>query len=116
MKTLNLHPLVEEPPPHVLLQQLDQARPAIRQRRRPGVPFRGYSGPVKDSGDPRPHPAAIPALVPDDGHGEGAGKFTVVFKPSLEEFTGPYVKAVPVWTKGIRRSTYEKRKGPYWLR
>jgi hypothetical protein len=58
----------------------------------------------------------IPAHVPDDSRGEEAGKLAAVLKPTLEEVTGSYVKAVPVWTKWIRRSKYEKRKGAYWLR
>jgi hypothetical protein len=44
---------------------------------------------------------------------------TAVFKPTLEEFTCSHEKAVPVWTKWIRRLTYEKRKKErctYWLR
>jgi hypothetical protein len=34
--------------------------------------------------------------VLDDGRGEGAGKLDAVLKPVLEQFTGPYAKAVPV--------------------
>ncbi|KAJ7902269.1 hypothetical protein B0H13DRAFT_1882647 [Mycena leptocephala] len=50
-----------------------------------------YDSAVVHMGDPRPNPAAISALAPDDGRREGARKPAAVFKP-----TGPYEKAVPV--------------------
>jgi hypothetical protein len=56
--------------------------------------------------------------VLEDGRHEEGGKIAVVFKPTLEEITGPYAKAVPVWTNWVRRRLeYEKGKGcAYWLR
>jgi hypothetical protein len=74
------------------------------------VLLQGLRGAHRETGDPRPYPAAISALVLKGGRGEGTGKVTAAFKPTIEEIVAPYVKAVPVCTNWIRRLTYEKRK------
>jgi hypothetical protein len=101
-----LQPIDEEPFPHVLLEELEQTRLAVRQIHRPGVPFWGSSGHVKDAGDPRPNRIIVVDMA--DGLHEGDGDFGVIFEPVLEELGGPYLLAVPVLGNQIKVEGQEK--------